>query len=239
MRKLERCDLLIFSFPLWWFGLPAILKGWVDRVVAYKRFYGGGVWYDVGKGRGKRAMIAMTTGGEEQLFGSLGLHPSLENILRPIHQGIFWFNGYSPLPPFVAYAAGRVTDAKRHDYLAAWKKRPPRPLRRGAAALTADREFDPETFVNTVPRFMVTVTRTKPVDDAYRQLVPAEIERVQALRRDPLGAPGSLRPARGRAVARLPPLPREVRRRGAGCLPRLPLGQLPALRRGPGGVRLG
>ena len=186
MRKLERCDLLIFSFPLWWFGLPAILKGWVDRVVAYKRFYGGGVWYDVGKGRGKRAMIAMTTGGEEQLFGSLGLHPSLENILRPIHQGIFWFNGYSPLPPFVAYAAGRVTDAKRHDYLAAWKKRLPGLFEEAPLRYPPIAEFDPETFVDTVPRFMVTVTRTKPVDDAYRQLVPAEIERVQALRRDRL-----------------------------------------------------
>ena len=36
IQKLERCDLLVFSFPLWWFGLPAILKGWVDRVFAYR-----------------------------------------------------------------------------------------------------------------------------------------------------------------------------------------------------------
>ncbi len=34
MDKLEKADLLIFQFPLWWFGLPAILKGWVDRVFA-------------------------------------------------------------------------------------------------------------------------------------------------------------------------------------------------------------
>ncbi len=26
-EKLLACDLLIFQFPLWWFGLPAILKG--------------------------------------------------------------------------------------------------------------------------------------------------------------------------------------------------------------------
>src|SRR5215510_2266414 len=31
IRKLEQADLLIFSFPLWWFGMPGILKGWVDR----------------------------------------------------------------------------------------------------------------------------------------------------------------------------------------------------------------
>jgi NAD(P)H dehydrogenase (quinone) len=44
MRKIEKCDLLIFSFPLWWFGMPAILKGWVDRVFACGRIYGRGHW---------------------------------------------------------------------------------------------------------------------------------------------------------------------------------------------------
>jgi NAD(P)H dehydrogenase (quinone) len=29
--SIDWCDVLIFQFPLWWFGLPAILKGWVDR----------------------------------------------------------------------------------------------------------------------------------------------------------------------------------------------------------------
>lgn len=33
-EKLCRAGFLIFQFPLWWFGLPAILKGWVDRVFA-------------------------------------------------------------------------------------------------------------------------------------------------------------------------------------------------------------
>src|SRR5690242_12436488 len=32
MDKLAWCDLLIFQFPLWWLGPPAILKGWIDRV---------------------------------------------------------------------------------------------------------------------------------------------------------------------------------------------------------------
>ena len=30
--KLMRADLVIFQFPVWWFGMPAILKGWADRV---------------------------------------------------------------------------------------------------------------------------------------------------------------------------------------------------------------
>ena len=27
------CDTLIFVYPTWWYGLPAMLKGWLDRVM--------------------------------------------------------------------------------------------------------------------------------------------------------------------------------------------------------------
>ncbi len=29
---LRWCDTLIFVYPTWWYGLPAVLKGWLDRV---------------------------------------------------------------------------------------------------------------------------------------------------------------------------------------------------------------
>ena len=32
--KLEQADLVILHFPIWWFGVPAILKGWIDRTFA-------------------------------------------------------------------------------------------------------------------------------------------------------------------------------------------------------------
>src|SRR5579864_3621873 len=32
IEKIEWCDLMSWQFPLWWFELPGILKGWVDRV---------------------------------------------------------------------------------------------------------------------------------------------------------------------------------------------------------------
>jgi NAD(P)H dehydrogenase (quinone) len=35
---------LIFQFSWWWIGLPAILKGWVDRVFAMGRIYRGEVY---------------------------------------------------------------------------------------------------------------------------------------------------------------------------------------------------
>jgi putative NADPH-quinone reductase len=32
VEALQWCDTLIFVYPTWWYGLPAILKGWLDRV---------------------------------------------------------------------------------------------------------------------------------------------------------------------------------------------------------------
>ncbi|MDJ0466670.1 NAD(P)H-dependent oxidoreductase [Streptomyces sp. H27-C3] len=32
LDRLLAADLLVLSFPMWWFSLPAVLKGWVDRV---------------------------------------------------------------------------------------------------------------------------------------------------------------------------------------------------------------
>src|SRR5262249_35173014 len=65
IAKIEWCDLMIWQFPLWWFGLPAVLKGWVDRVFAMGRTYGGGRYYQSGFFRAKRALLSLTTGGSE------------------------------------------------------------------------------------------------------------------------------------------------------------------------------
>jgi len=39
-EKLLWADAVVFQFPVWWFGFPAILKVWFDRVFAYKFAYG-------------------------------------------------------------------------------------------------------------------------------------------------------------------------------------------------------
>src|SRR3546814_1822066 len=41
-EKLLWADALILQFPLWWFSMPAILKGCVERVYAYGFAYGVG-----------------------------------------------------------------------------------------------------------------------------------------------------------------------------------------------------
>jgi len=33
LARVKRADALIFVFPTWWYGPPAMLKGWLDRVL--------------------------------------------------------------------------------------------------------------------------------------------------------------------------------------------------------------
>ncbi|MEK8171985.1 NAD(P)H-dependent oxidoreductase [Streptomyces sp. M19] len=38
--KLRWADTIVLQFPMWWFGVPAILKGWFDRVFVKGFAYG-------------------------------------------------------------------------------------------------------------------------------------------------------------------------------------------------------
>lgn len=81
MRKVEWCDLMIWQFPLWWFSVPAIMKGWYDRVFAMGRFYGYGNIYETGVLKGKRAMLSLTTGGLQEHYTAEGFNGDINGIL--------------------------------------------------------------------------------------------------------------------------------------------------------------
>jgi len=117
-EKLLWADALILQFPLWWFSLPAILKGWVDRVYAHGFAYGVGEhsdqrWGDrYGEGilAGKRAMLIVTTGGWEEHYAARGINGPIDDLLFPINHGILHYPGYEVLPPFVVYRVDRLDE---------------------------------------------------------------------------------------------------------------------------------
>ncbi len=123
LQKIDSCDLMIWQFPLWWFGLPAILKGWVDRVFAMGRTYGGDRFYENGVFKGKRAMLSVTTGGPLQAYEPGGFNGDIEAILRPIHRGMLRFTGWDVLPPQIVYGPVRLSDEERQASLNAWATR--------------------------------------------------------------------------------------------------------------------
>lgn len=117
--KLLWADMLILQFPLWWFSMPAILKGWVERVYAYGFAYGVGEhsdkrWgdrYGEGALAGKRAMLIVTAGGWEEHYSARGVNGPIDDLLFPINHGILYYPGYEVLPPFVAYRVDRLDGA--------------------------------------------------------------------------------------------------------------------------------
>ncbi len=123
IEKVEACDLMIFQFPLWWFGLPAILKGWVDRVMAMGRTYGGGRFYATGPFKGKKALLSVTIGGPPENYLKGGFNGDITAILRPIHRGILQFLGFEVLAPELHHGPARATPEQRAAWLAAWQAR--------------------------------------------------------------------------------------------------------------------
>ena len=119
-EKLLWADALILQFPLWWFTMPAILKGWVDRVYAYGFAYGVGEhsdsrWgerYGEGKMKGKRAMLMVTTGGWESHYAPRGINGPIDDLLFPIQHGVLYYPGFDVLPPFLTYRVSRMDDAR-------------------------------------------------------------------------------------------------------------------------------
>ena len=123
LDKLLWADLLILNFPIFWFSVPAMLKGWIDRVLVSGVCYGGKRFYDQGGLAGKRALVTVTLGGREHMFGEGAIHGPLEDMLRPILRGTLAYVGYEVLAPFVAWHVRYISDEARQAFLIAYEQR--------------------------------------------------------------------------------------------------------------------
>ncbi len=101
--RLERADLVILQFPLWWHAQPAMLKGWFDRVFVSGGLYTSRMRYDRGYFRGKRALVSVTTGAPAAAMVPGGRGGDIDTLLWPIQYSLYYM-GFSVLPPFVANA---------------------------------------------------------------------------------------------------------------------------------------
>lgn len=103
LDKLLWADLLILNFPLFWCSVPAMLKGWVDRVLVSGTCYGGLRFYDRGGLAGKRALLSFSLGGQAHMFADEdAVHGDWEPMLRPLQRGTLAYVGMRVLPPFAA-----------------------------------------------------------------------------------------------------------------------------------------
>lgn len=117
LEKVKRADLIIFNFPIYWYSMPAIMKGWIDRVFVSGYCYGGSRIYDRGGLRGKKAMLAFSLGGQVHMFGPGAVHGELDALLQPIQRGMLGYVGLSVLPPFAAFHVPYISTEARQAYL--------------------------------------------------------------------------------------------------------------------------
>lgn len=111
-------DLLVLAFPVFWFSMPAMMKGWIDRVFLSGTFYGGRRVYDRAGMAGKRALVLTSLGGREHMFGKDAIHGELSmGMLRHLLQGTLGYVGYQVYEPFIAYHVPYVTAEARAQVL--------------------------------------------------------------------------------------------------------------------------
>jgi NAD(P)H dehydrogenase (quinone) len=119
-QRFLKADLVVWLYPIWWGGMPAILKGWFDRVMAFGFSYIDGRRFDSGFFPDKRGLLCLSTGGTQQRFSAEGVFGDIHTVLWPAQRLMIEYLGMDALEPFVAYGAPRVDAEGRTAYLAQW-----------------------------------------------------------------------------------------------------------------------
>ncbi|MFD0590953.1 NAD(P)H-dependent oxidoreductase [Paenibacillus sp. GCM10027627] len=112
----SQADFITFIYPIWWAGLPAIIKGYADRVFSYGFAY---QFNDQGELEqllaGKKGAIINTFGTPEHIYEATGMNRSIKQTSQA---GIFEFCGIETVKLFHFGGVTTVaTDETRKEML--------------------------------------------------------------------------------------------------------------------------
>lgn len=106
-------DRIIFIYPIWWTGMPAIMKGYIDRVFSYGFAYR----YDQGiqKGllTGKKTIIINSHGKSNAEYEAMGMDKALA---LTSDTGIFTYSGLEIQEHFYFDKADRASQENVSDW---------------------------------------------------------------------------------------------------------------------------
>lgn len=114
--EINRADMLFLVHPVWWFGIPAIMKGWIERVFSYGFAYK----YDSngqvrGLLNGKKAVVVNTTGApEDKGYSETGFKTSYLNL---VDMGIYRFVGLEVILHRMFFSVPTVNQREREGML--------------------------------------------------------------------------------------------------------------------------
>jgi len=113
-RHVAWADLVTFVHPIWWTGLPAILKGYIDRVFSHGFAYALSDQGPVGLLKEKKVLIFNTTGTPEAFYGPSGM---LDALKKTSDTGIYQFCGMQVVGHHFFCGVPFVDDAARQAML--------------------------------------------------------------------------------------------------------------------------
>lgn len=91
---IKQADLITLIYPLWWMGFPAVLKGYLDRVLSYDFAYTATEKGCVGLLGDKKIQQFITIGNSVEDYQTRGFARSLEHTLV---DGLFNFCGITDI----------------------------------------------------------------------------------------------------------------------------------------------
>lgn len=113
-QQIEWADVIYFIYPTWWYSMPAILKGYCDRVFAHGFAFTSSPDGPIGLLKGKKAFLFETAGDTEQSIVERNLMPSMKHT---IDVGILAYCGFEVLQHKVMTDIHNISDEQRQKYL--------------------------------------------------------------------------------------------------------------------------
>lgn len=113
--KIKSAHRIIFHFPLWWFGPPAVLKGWLDRCLVHGELHTSVQRFDAGSCVGKKAIFCVSTGSTAMESSPAGREGHVNMLLWPLAYALRYL-GFTVLQPRIVHGVhGFHQDAAKID----------------------------------------------------------------------------------------------------------------------------
>jgi NAD(P)H dehydrogenase (quinone) len=96
-QYIKWADIITFIYPIWWTGMPAMLKGYIDRVFCYDFAFSPCSDGLIGMLSNKKVNIVNTMRASEDLYRGNGMIYSMQ---KTIDEGIFEFCGMKVVKHF-------------------------------------------------------------------------------------------------------------------------------------------
>lgn len=118
---ITEADVVVMIYPIWWTGIPAMLKGYIDRVFSYGFAYKyNDQGLPVGLLAGKKGFIINTQGTPAEYYDSTGMTDALK---KTSDAGILGFCGVESVGHIFFGAVPAVDDATRKGMLETLKRK--------------------------------------------------------------------------------------------------------------------